>query len=320
MYVEQEVKTQTKKVLITGLDNAGKSSIQDILRFLPIEAAQRRTPSKDIEISKKNFLKSDFVFFIPPGQQDLRENELHGRMKEEYFLNVDVFIFVFDSSDIHRLDEAKMELHNSIKDLIELSPDCKNFILFTHKIDLENTLSSLTIKEKLLDSLVNFYPKIINHFKVFETTIFDQESIHEVFVKAIAQHVGTNRIDFDQLAEWVRKQANAKIALITDHDGLLIGESFIGKEKTSIYAAYVAKIFSAVENYQSDLEVGGIKMIVLEDEDGRDYSIVSRINCSKDDYLALLLGYPKTQIGMARIINKKGLAKLKEAYKRYKAL
>ena len=315
---EQELNIETEKVLITGLDNAGKSSIQDILKFLPIEAAERRIPSRDIEISKKNFLKKDFVFFIPPGQEDLREKELHGSMKDEYFENVSTFIFVYDSSNSSRLIEARNELQRSIEDLIQLSPECGNFLLFVHKQDIEDCQNAIAVKKELLDPLAQLYPGIIMMFKIFETSILFPESIHEAFVKAIAKHVGVNRFDFDNLAEWIRKQANAKIVLVTDANGLLIGESFTGEENSTIYAAYVAKIFSAMEDFQLDLEIGGIKIVILEDEDDVNYSIISRINCSRDDYLALLIGFPSSQLGMAKIVNQKGLLKLKEAYDSYK--
>ncbi|NHJ03989.1 MAG: hypothetical protein EAX90_04145 [Candidatus Heimdallarchaeota archaeon] len=314
----QEQELETEKVLITGIDNAGKSSIQDVLKFLPMEVAQRRVPSRELEIIKKDFLKKNFVFFIPPGQEDLRLNELHDTMRNEYFENVKTFIFVIDSAASDRLDEAREELQKSLEDLLDLSPECNNFLFFAHKQDIENAQSALNIKNQLLDPLAMLYPGVIKKFKIFETTIVSPESIHEPFVKAIAKHVGTNRIDFDEIAEWIRKQVNAKIVLVTDHDGLLIGESYTGEENSATYAAYVAKVFSAIEDYQKDLEVGGIKIIVLEDEDDVNYSIISRINCTRNDYLALLIGYPKTQIGMTRIINKKGLLGLKEAYEKYK--
>ncbi|HUU78897.1 MAG TPA: ADP-ribosylation factor-like protein [candidate division Zixibacteria bacterium] len=314
----QEQELEIEKVLITGIDNAGKSSIQDVLKFLPMEVAQRRVPSRELEIIKKNFLKKNFVFFIPPGQEDLRINELHDTMRNEYFENVKTFIFVLDSAAADRLDEAREELQKSIEDLLDLSPECNNFLFFAHKQDIENALSALNIKNQLLEPLAMLYPGVIKKFKIFETTIVSPESIFEPFVKAIAKHVGTNRIDFDEIAEWIRKQVNARIVLVTDHDGLLIGESYTGEENSAIYAAYVAKVFSAIEDYQMDLEAGGIKIIVLEDEDDVNYSIISRINCTRNDYLALLIGYPKTQIGMTRIINKKGLLGLKEAYENYK--
>ncbi len=318
MQTEQELEMVIEKVLIAGLDNAGKSSVQDIMKYIPIEAAQRRTPSKDLEISEKIFLKKKYIFFIPPGQEDLRLREFHGTMKNEYFENVSTFIFVVDSSEIERINEAREELQRSIEDLMQLSPECKNFLLLAHKQDLEEAENGLTIKKQILDPLEHLFPSVIYQFKIFETTLHNPETIHEPFVKVIAKHVGINRISFDKLAEWVRKQTNAKIVLITDPNGLLIGESFTGVENSTVFAAYVAKIFSAIEDFQTDLEVGGIKIIVLEDEDESNYSIVSRINCSKDDYLALLIGFPKTQMGMSRIINRTGLEHLRDAYNDYK--
>jgi GTPase SAR1 family protein len=314
----QELGLETEKILIAGLDNAGKSSIQDILRYTPIEAAMRRVPSKDIEIFNKDFLKKQYVFFVPPGQEDLRINEYHGSMRHEYFSNVSTFIFVIDSSDSSRFNEAHEELLRSIEDLLDLSPECKNFLLFAHKQDLGDAIDSMTIKEQILEPLKELFPGIVVQFKIFETTVTQPETIHEPFVKAIAKHVGTTRIDFDQLAEWIRDKVRARIVLITDSNGLLIGESFTGEENTIIYAAYVAKIFSATEDFQDELEINGVKIVILEEENEKGYSLISRINCSKRDYLALFIGNPLANIGMTRLVNKKGLQKLMVAFNDYK--
>ncbi|NHK32865.1 MAG: hypothetical protein FK730_16075 [Asgard group archaeon] len=316
---DQELDYNTEKVLIAGLDNAGKSSIQDILRHIPKEAALRRVPSKDIEIFNKNFLKKNYVFFIPPGQEGLRINEYHGSMKSEYFSNVSTFIFVIDSSDSARFNEAQAELQRSIEDLLELSPECQNFLIFAHKQDLDDANVSLKISNYLLEPLKNLYPGIIKKFKIFETTVTNPETIHEPFLKAIAQHVGIVRIDFDKLAGWIRDLTKARIVLITDHQGLLIGESFTGEENSLSYAAFVAKIFSATEGFQDDLNVDKIKIVILEEDAERDYNLISRISCTKNDYLALFIVNPMVQIGMARLINKRGLEKLKQAYENYLA-
>ncbi|HUT81729.1 MAG TPA: ADP-ribosylation factor-like protein [Candidatus Bathyarchaeia archaeon] len=313
----QELDMETNKILIAGIDNAGKSSIQDTLRFISTEAALRRAPSRDIEIFNKNFLKKNYVFFIPPGQEDLRINEYHGSMKIEYFSEVSTFIFVIDSSDKERFREAQIELQHSIEDLLELSPECNKFLFFAHKQDLKDASNAIAIQKEILEPLAHLFPGIIKQFKIFETSILFPESIHEPFLKAIASHIGTIKIDFDILADWIREQVSAKIVLITDPHGLLVGESFIGKEESLIYAAYVAKIFSATEEFQEDLVKDGVKIVILEDDDERNYSLISRINCSKNDYLALFIGNPAVHLGMARLINKRGLEKLQEVYYNY---
>ncbi|NHJ47472.1 MAG: hypothetical protein FK733_06780 [Asgard group archaeon] len=314
---KHELDYDTEKVLIAGLDNAGKSSIQDILQYIPKEAAMRRVPSKDIEIFKKSFLKKNYVFFIPPGQEDLRENEYHGSMKAEYFTDVKTFIFVIDSSDTTRFTEVRAELQRSIEDLLELSPSCQNFLLLAHKQDLDDAKSSLVIKKEVLDPLKNLYPGIVVKFNIFETTVISPETIHEPFLKAIAKHVGIVRIDFDKLADWIREHTRARSVLITDHQGLLIGESFTGDEDSLYYAAFVAKIFTATEDFCDGLNVDGIKIVVLEEDVEKNYNLISRINSSKKDYLALFIVNPMVQIGMARLINKRGLEKLKLAYENY---
>ena len=315
---KQECERGVEKVLIAGIDNAGKSSIQDILRFTPTEAALRRVPSNEIEIFDKVFLKKKYVFFIPPGQEDLRLKEFHGAMRANYFEQVSVFIFVIDSSDKTRFREAQEELQRSIEDLLEITPHCHNFLLFAHKQDIEDAGTAMAIKEQILDPLKRFFPVIVSQFKIYETTILAPESIHEPFVKAIAKHVGIQRIDFDKLADWIRKQTRSRFVLISDANGLLIGEAYTGAEDPIAFAAYMAKLFSATDDFQRELKSQGFQTILLEEEDGINYSLISRVNCSRNDYLALLIGRPKEQIGLTRIINRKGLAKLREEYNNYR--
>jgi len=307
-----------EKILIAGLDNAGKSSIQDILKYLSTDTVLRRIPSREIEIFYKNFLDKKYVFFIPPGQEELRIEEFHGSLRNEYFNNVSAFIFIVDCSDITRFKEVQEELKKSLFDLEELSPDCKTFLLFAHKQDLEDAVNSLIIKKEILDPLEPYFKNIIKEFKIFETTIINPETIHEPFIKAIAKHMGLNRINFDKLANWIRKQTKAKMTLITDSNGLLLGESFTGDEKTKIYAAYIVKIFSAMERFQEDYGIDGIKVVVLENDEGKNYSLISRTNKTTNDYLTLFIGNPSVNIGMTRIINKKGLEELLSIYENYK--
>jgi len=318
MQRSQELSLQVEKVLITGLDNAGKSSIQDILNYLPPEAIFRRAPSQDLELFSKIFLRKKFVFFIPPGQEKLRVSELHGTMKEDYFSNVATFIFVVDAADHSRFEEVQKELHWSLVDLLSCAPECRQFLLFVHKQDLPEAWSGLEVTERILQPLLNHFPQVIGKFKIFETTVVNPETIYEAFLKAIAKHVGLNRIDFDELAEWIREQVKAKVVLITDAQGLLVGDSQEGKEDLLIYAAYVAKVFSATDAFHYDLLNEGIKMAILEEEKKQNYSIISRINCSKEDYLALFIGNPRVNLGLARLITKKGLEKLTEAFQRYR--
>ncbi|NHJ86528.1 MAG: hypothetical protein FK734_13770 [Asgard group archaeon] len=311
------VELETQKILIAGLDNAGKSSIQDIMQFISIEAAKRRIPSEEIELFQKKFLKKNYSFFIPPGQEELRLSELHGSMKNEYFENVSTLIFVIDSSQKNRFSEAQEELQRCIENILEFSPMCSNFIIYAHKQDLQEAVDALTIFDCILFPLKNLFPSVITKFKLFETTIVNPETVFEPFVKAIAKHVGTIKIDFNSIAADIREQVKAKIVLITDPNGLLVGESFTGEEDSIIYAAYVAKIFSATEDFQGELEAGGVETIILEEGRKNQYSVISRINCTKDDYLALFIGNPKVNLGMTRLVNQKGLEKLREAYRNY---
>ncbi|MHA1212995.1 MAG: hypothetical protein ACTSSH_11085, partial [Candidatus Heimdallarchaeota archaeon] len=90
-----------------------------------------------------------------------------------------------------------------------------------------------------------------------------------------------------------------------------------GDENSNVYAAYVAKIFSATEEFQDDVVIDGVKIVILEEDNEKSYSIISRVNCSTKDYLALFIGNPGVNLGMARLINKRGLERLKQAFLSY---
>lgn len=318
MQTQKQYKSLLKeKILIAGLDNAGKSSIQDILNFTSTTAALRRAPSQELEIFDRQFLKTEFTFFVPPGQRKLRLGELHGDLRYEYFTNVNQLVFVVDAKAKERFSEVRDELQRVLEDILELANNCQSFILLAHKQDLKEAANGLEIQKEILKPLEDYFPSVIHKFKIFETTIFGPETIYEVFLKAIAKHRGLNRIDFDRLADWVQKETSAKMVLISDANGLLIGASKLSLNNVRAYAAYIAKMFSALEDYQVELGSVGIQSILLEEENN-EYSLISRINCSNDDYLALLIINPKEHIGLTRIINRKAISKLREAFKDYR--
>ena len=124
-YIKKLFSKKEAKVLMLGLDAAGKTTI---LYQLKLGLTVETIPTMGFvyeTIQHKNFKLS--VWDVA-GQDSLRPIWKH------YYQNAKAVIFVVDSSDKNRMDLAKNELHKVIGDE-ELKDAC--LLLLANKIDLE---------------------------------------------------------------------------------------------------------------------------------------------------------------------------------------
>lgn len=91
------------RILVLGLDNAGKTTI---LKALSNEDISKITPTTGFNI--KNLHHEDFKLNVwdVGGQETLRE------YWNNYYANNDALVFVIDSADGKRIAEAGKELEN----------------------------------------------------------------------------------------------------------------------------------------------------------------------------------------------------------------
>jgi ADP-ribosylation factor-like protein 3 len=89
------------KILVLGLDNAGKTTL---LRLLSSEDPTETSPTQGFNV--KSIVKDSFKLNVWDigGQKEIR------KYWENYFDNVDGLIFVVDSSDDYRVTECNNEL------------------------------------------------------------------------------------------------------------------------------------------------------------------------------------------------------------------
>eukprot|EP01121_Diplochlamys_sp_Union-15-3_P006788 TRINITY_DN17312_c0_g1_i1.p1 TRINITY_DN17312_c0_g1~~TRINITY_DN17312_c0_g1_i1.p1 ORF type:complete len:184 (-),score=28.94 TRINITY_DN17312_c0_g1_i1:21-572(-) len=129
---------KTGTVLLLGLDNAGKTTLLHKLKngtfslFIPTQ----RALLEQIDIGNLK-LKA----------WDLGGHELVRDLWKEYFTSADAIIFVIDSADTDRLNEAKEELHCLLDDE-QINDNCP-FLVLANKTDLKGSLN----REKLISSL-----------------------------------------------------------------------------------------------------------------------------------------------------------------------
>ena len=161
------------KILLMGLDNAGKTSILlSLKRNTNLMTFLRLNPTKGIEREKLKDLRSTLHVWDFGGQEQYRK--LYLKDLDEYFEGARKLIYVIDVQDIDRY-EASLEYFQQILDYIVKSSSSVEISVFLHKFDtdLEFTSTEL-IKEnvpRLVKKIEEMIPENIK-YQIFKTTIF----------------------------------------------------------------------------------------------------------------------------------------------------
>ncbi|XP_077977965.1 uncharacterized protein LOC144433532 [Glandiceps talaboti] len=125
------------RILMVGLDAAGKTTI---LYRLRIGEVVTTTPTTGFTVETVRYKNVSFTVWDLGGQDEIRS------LSRKYLENAQGIIFVVDSNDRARLEEAKDELHrmlndNELRDAI--------LLVFANKQDLPNAMTAAEVADKL---------------------------------------------------------------------------------------------------------------------------------------------------------------------------
>lgn len=171
--MEKELKT--KKILMLGLDNAGKTSItlifknkKNLLSYLSLN------PTKKVNIETFSTDSGNISIFDYGGQRKFRKNYLKNFSK--HLTGVKKIIYVIDVQAISRY-EAALEYLSKIMEYVKKEPEPIDMSIFLHKYDpnikemegLEDI--DTIINKRLISKIVKMIPSDIN-YNFFKTCIF----------------------------------------------------------------------------------------------------------------------------------------------------
>ena len=135
------------RILILGLDNAGKTAILYSLKLG--EAIEYTIPTIGFNVEQVKIGTLNIHMWDMGGQTTLRDLWPH------YYEQSDGVVFVLDSSDVDRFDTARQELHTlmSHKEL-----NSKPFLILANKQDLPNAVGQKEVVQRMGLETVNWTP------------------------------------------------------------------------------------------------------------------------------------------------------------------
>ncbi|MCQ2820228.1 MAG: ADP-ribosylation factor-like protein [archaeon] len=125
-------------IFMCGLDAAGKTTI---LYQLKLGTLQKTIPTVGINVESIQCKNINFVCFDIGGGHIIHRNFYY-----HYYNNSKAVIWVIDSSDEDRLEEAKNEFDNILN---KSNGEKLPFVVFANKQDLKNALSPEEIEKRL---------------------------------------------------------------------------------------------------------------------------------------------------------------------------
>lgn len=212
------------KTVISGLDNAGKTSILTALdkKYDFEKDVVQLKPTIRVEYHKMNFLRNNTVFWDMGGQEQYRD--IYIDYQDVYFDATDLIIYVIDIQDPERFDNSLEYLNAILTFFSESEMDVPVIITF-HKFDPELKADKGILKniEKLRERILNEYP----NFNI----LFQQSSIYDII--SIVQLVSYGLSVFDkkffelsELLEYYLEIFNSQALIIFDRNGIIISEFY----------------------------------------------------------------------------------------------
>nr|MDO8117468.1 ADP-ribosylation factor-like protein [Candidatus Sigynarchaeota archaeon] len=131
MFAQERDKSDVKKVIFTGLDNCGKTTIITSLRENMARIVSLQ-PTTGVEYKDFRFLGHDIVTHDLGGQKKYLINYL--RNPAQYYDATDICIYVIDVQDVARYDETRDYFKDALDRFTELEITPHVFVLF-HKAE-----------------------------------------------------------------------------------------------------------------------------------------------------------------------------------------
>ncbi len=214
----------TAKIIITGLDNAGKTSLLIALekKFAYVDDLKKLKPTVRVNRDNFTFLNQNIVRWDFGGQEKYREEYI--THKERFFSDIDIFIFVVDVQDRERFMESVEYFEEILKFFIEKQVKIPVIVIF-NKCDQE--LREKPEVEKAIISLKDLFLKASHDVLVdfFETSTYHIDTVMQAFSQAFSRYLPRTELISNLFIEFATAFPCHAILLL-DMSGITIADYY----------------------------------------------------------------------------------------------
>lgn len=254
-YLKEE-DPEAQKILFTGLDSAGKTSIilslkrefSKIAILSPTRGAQRRV----FEFLGKNISEWDLG-----GQKTYRIAYLKNPSK--YFENTEIAIYVIDIQDKKRIPEALDYLKDVIAKFEELETEPPIYIFF-HKFDPVLERSAYNEYSDLTINLKEDIKEIANYKRLYfyNTSIYDLPSLIKAMSEILLTLYPKSEL-IDKTIEGFSQKVGSEGVVVIDDNSLLIGSYFKNDEIKEILNSSTPYFLTLNDSFKAAESKGGVR-------------------------------------------------------------
>lgn len=248
---EEQSKEKIYKILFTGLDAAGKSSI--------ILALQREyskiallEPTRGAHRSNFKFLGKEISEWDLGGQKSYRISYL--RNPSKYFEDAEIAIYVIDILDGSRILESLSYLYDVIEKFRELKIEPPIYIFFhkydpklikSVKNDIDNEIQKL--KEEIVET-ANY-----RMIKFYKTSIYDPYTIMNPMSMMLLELFPKSELIQKTIEEYTRK-LDCEGLIIVDKNSIILGSYFKDNDSKNKLSGTIAYFLSLNDVFE-DMEL-----------------------------------------------------------------
>ncbi|MHA1130749.1 MAG: ADP-ribosylation factor-like protein [Candidatus Helarchaeota archaeon] len=224
-----DVDEKSYKLVLAGLDQAGKTSILNILNR-NYNLMDSIKPTVGINLSKITVLGIPIVNFDLGGQTKYRQGYL---TQSQYFDYTDSLFYVIDAFNAIRYEEA-LQYFKDIIEIFDTFDKKPKIVLCIHKID-PNIRDEPETQEMIEEIKQLFLKDLIGYdISIYTTSIFDQQTIVKAFSRTLQELISTLK-PFKGVCKSLIYLQKIDGAILFDENLLIVGESYISEEIEEVF-------------------------------------------------------------------------------------
>ncbi len=282
-----EVNKNAKKVLkivFTGLDNAGKTSILNILQKQYSKLGSSLKPTTGINRNTINFLGYNIVNWDLGGQEKYRNEYLDEESR--VFEDTDLLFYIVDITSRERFYESLEYFKNILWTAFESTEltTYPNIIICLHKVDPDIKDDELIAEN--IELAKGLFEENSKNYKVkfFLTSIYDEWSIFKAFSYGMQQLSSKLEI-LENILKTFAENTFSDAILLLDGSALPIGEYYkekLASDIINILAPNFAPLYERLAKLNINIDN-------IWTEFGGKYSLFTRIEVNKQPYFIIIV-------------------------------